>query len=271
MSKNKFLILRRITQISILFLYFAGNVWGLKILQGNLSTSVFLEVVPLSDPFAVLQILATGTLLTTNLIVGALIIVAFYGIFGGRAFCSWVCPVNLITDLANWLRRKLKFDQLDRPAKISRRLRFYILALTFIVSAFMGVAAFEFVSPISIFTRGVIFGFGMGFGLLLSIFLFDLFVLKNGWCGHICPLGGFYSIIGKKSLIRVHHIEENCTACMKCKVVCPEKQVLHMIAKESLPVLSGECTNCARCIEVCDDDALRFSLRNLAKNKNMGE
>jgi ferredoxin-type protein NapH len=163
MSKNKFLILRRITQISILFLYFAGNFWGLKILEGNLSTSVFLEVVPLSDPFAVLQILATGTLLTTNLIIGALIIVAFYGIFGGRAFCSWVCPVNLITDLANWLRRKLKFDQLDHQVRISRRLRFYILALTFIVSAFMGVAAFEFVSPISIFTRGVIFGFGMGF------------------------------------------------------------------------------------------------------------
>ena len=268
MSKNKFLILRRITQISILFLYFAGNFWGLKILEGNLSTSVFLEVVPLSDPFAVLQILATGTLLTTNLIIGALIIVAFYGIFGGRAFCSWVCPVNLITDLANWLRRKLKFDQLDRPAKISRRLRFYILALTFIVSAFMGVAAFEFVSQISIFTRGVIFGFGMGFGLLLSIFLFDLFILKNGWCGYICPLGAFYSFIGKWSLFRIKHIQENCTKCMKCKVVCPEKDVLFMIGKETAPILSGECTLCGRCIEVCDDEALHFHIRKIRSQKS---
>ena len=268
MSKNKFLILRRITQISILFLYFAGNFWGLKILEGNLSTSVFLEVVPLSDPFAVLQILATGTLLTTNLIIGALIIVAFYGIFGGRAFCSWVCPVNLITDLANWLRRKLKFDQLDRPAKISRRLRFYILALTFIVSAFMGVAAFEFVSPISIFTRGVIFGFGMGFGLLLSIFLFDLFILKNGWCGYICPLGAFYSFIGKWSLFRIKHIQENCTKCMECKTVCPEKDVLFMIGKETAPVLSGECTLCGRCIEVCNDEALHFHIRKIRSQKS---
>jgi ferredoxin-type protein NapH len=58
---------------------------------------------------------------------------------------------------------------------------------------------------------------------------------------------------------------------MKCKVVCPEKQVLHMIGKESIPVLSGECTNCARCIEVCDDDALRFSIRDLIQNKKTGE
>ncbi len=106
---------------------------------------------------------------------------------------------------------------------------------------------------------------------ILVIFLFDLFVLKNGWCGHICPLGGFYSLIGKYSLIRVHHNVDNCTECMKCKEVCPEDQVLFMITKESLPVLNGECTNCARCIEECDDDALNFSIKKLKigeKNEN---
>jgi len=52
---------------------------------------------------------------------------------------------------------------------------------------------------------------------------------------------------------------------MKCKTVCPEHQVLHMIGKQSLSVTSGECTNCARCIEVCDDDALGFSIRKFAE------
>ena len=54
---------------------------------------------------------------------------------------------------------------------------------------------------------------------------------------------------------------------MKCKVVCPEIQVLHMIDKSSEPVLQ-ECTLCARCIEVCEDDALNFELRNYMKEKN---
>jgi ferredoxin-type protein NapH len=49
---------------------------------------------------------------------------------------------------------------------------------------------------------------------------------------------------------------------MKCKEVCHENQVLSMIGKDSIPVLSGECTNCARCIEVCEDDALNFSIIN---------
>lgn len=263
MSKYKYLILRRVSQLSILFLYFAGNMWGLKMLMGNLSTSIFMGIIPLSDPFAVLQILATGTLITIDLIIGAGIILLFYGIFGGRAFCSWVCPVNMLTDLANWIRRKLKIDKIDRRIWISRRVRYYMIALTFLLSGLMGVTAFEFISPISIFTRGVIFGFGMGLGLLLSIFLLDLFVIKNGWCGHICPLGAFYSIIGKWSIFKVKHIQENCTLCMNCKDVCPEKDVLFMIGKETAPILSGECTLCGRCIEVCDDEALHFHIRNL--------
>jgi ferredoxin-type protein NapH len=40
-----------------------------------------------------------------------------------------------------------------------------------------------------------------------------------------------------------------------------------MVGKSSEQVLSGECTNCARCIEVCDDDALNFSLRDLITHK----
>ena len=40
-----------------------------------------------------------------------------------------------------------------------------------------------------------------------------------------------------------------------------------MISKESLQVLDGACTNCGRCVEVCDDDALNFSIRKLAKEK----
>jgi len=108
---------------------------------------------------------------------------------------------------------------------------------------------------------------GFGFSAILIIFFFDLFVHENGWCGYVCPLGGFYSLVGKFSLIRVKHNVDNCTECMKCKVVCPEKEVLHMVAKHSATVTMGACTNCARCIEVCDDDALNFSIRNFIDKK----
>jgi ferredoxin-type protein NapH len=271
-NNYRYLILRRVVQISLLVLYFGANAWGWTILMGNLSSSRFLDIVPISDPYAALQMFAAGAVLSADLLMGAALITVLYLVIGGRAFCSWVCPVNMITDAANYLRKKLEIDRVvgvKQPA--SRNIRYWVLALSLIISFVMGITAFEFISPISMVHRGIIFGLGFGWAAMLIIFLFDLFVLKNGWCGHICPLGGFYSLVGKFSLIRVFHSEENCTLCMKCKDVCTENQVLHMVGKQSLSVLSGECTNCARCIEVCEDDALGFSIRKLAQNKKMGE
>lgn len=267
-NNYRYLILRRVTQIGLLVLYFGGNAWGWTILRGNLSSSLFLNVVPMSDPYAALQMLAAGGVLAADLLIGVAVITIFYMLIGGRSFCSWVCPVNMITDAANFLREKLEINRIQgmkQPA--SRKIRYWVLMLSLIISAVMGVTAFEFISPISMVHRGIVFGLGFGWAAMLVIFLFDLFVLKDGWCGHICPLGGFYSFIGRLSLIRVHHDEAKCTLCMKCKVVCPEHQVLHMVGKQSSPVFSGECTNCARCIEVCEDDALEFSIRKLVNYK----
>jgi len=279
-SNIKYLILRRIVQIGLLVLYFMGSWYGWRVLQGDLSTSLLFGKVPLSDPFALLQIFVTSAVVGVNVLIGAAIITLFYALIGGRAFCSWVCPVNMITDLAAWLRRKLLIDRIERKIWISRNLRYYMIVLALIISAISGLAAFEIVSPITIFNRNVVFGIqvvegslgfalGAGIGLLVAIFLFDLFAVKNGWCGHICPLGGVYSLIGKYSLIRVKHNSDNCTLCMKCKSVCPEVEVLGMIGKRSEFVSKAECTNCGRCVDVCDDDALGFELRSFLKN-NVG-
>jgi ferredoxin-type protein NapH len=262
-NNYRYLIARRFVQISVMVLYFSANAWGWTVLTGNLSSSSILGVVPLSDPYAALQMLAAGAIMATDLIIGALIITVIYGLIGGRMFCSWVCPVNPITDAANFLRRKLNFNQIQKKQPANKNIRYWVIILSLIISFALGVTAFEFISPISMIHRGIIFGFGFGWAAILIIFLFDLFVLKHGWCGHICPLGATYSIIGKFSLLKVDHNVDNCTECMKCKDVCPEVQVLGMIAKNSEQVLNSECTNCARCIEVCDDDALNFSIRNL--------
>ncbi len=41
-----------------------------------------------------------------------------------------------------------------------------------------------------------------------------------------------------------------------------------MIGKQSGRVNSGECIRCGRCVEVCNDDALNFSILNLQGEKN---
>lgn len=264
--KHRFLILRRISQFSLIFLYGAANWWGFKFLQGDLGSSMLLKKVPLADPYAVLQASAAGAIMGVNALVGAGIVLFFYAFIGGRAFCSYVCPVNLVTDLANLLRRVLRFDEVERKIWVSRNVRYWILAMSIILSAILGISAFELISPIGILNRGLIYGVGFGAAVIAGVFLFDLFALKNGFCGHICPTGGFYSLVGKFNIIRVAHNQKKCTLCMKCVNICPERQVLSMIGKKSEYVNGGECTNCGRCVEVCDDDALGFHLRAFKKD-----
>jgi len=263
--KHRFLISRRFVQLSLILLYGAANWWGLKVLQGNLGSSSIMGKIPLSDPYAVIQMSAAGAILGFNALLGALIIAVFYAVFGGRAFCSWVCPVNMVTDAANWLRRLLRFDEAERKVWMSRNIRYWILGLSIPLSFILGIAAFELISPIGILSRGLIYGMGFGSAVIISVFLFDLFAIKNGFCGHICPLGGFYSLLGRFSIFRVKHDQQKCTLCMKCVNICPERQVLSMVGKKSEFVTNTECTNCGRCVEVCDDDALNFNIRAFKK------
>lgn len=268
MKNIKYLLLRRVTQFTILFLYFGANAYGWHMLEGTFGASRLFGFIPLADPYTVVQVLASGFILGADVLLGALIIILFYMVVGGRAFCSWVCPINMVTDLANWLRRRLKLDKEEVNYRfIKRRARYWIMVLGIVVSAVVCVAAFEVLSPITIMQRGLVFGFGAGIAVIIAIFLFDLFGVKNGWCGHLCPLGAAYSVIGSKSLIRVKHNHENCTNCMDCKIVCPENQVLHMINKSSIAVTDGECTNCGRCVDVCNDDALEFGIRSFTKQQ----
>lgn len=259
-TRHRFLMLRRLSQLSILVLFVGANICGWNILKGNLSNSRILDAVPLTDPFALLQMTATGNIAAREALIGGVLIVVFFALLGGRAFCSWVCPMNMITDLARRLRRMLPNNG-GISLRIGRNVRYWAVGLTLILSAVLGIAAFEWISPISTLHRGLIFGMGTGWTAIAAVFLFDLLLVQHGFCGHVCPLGAFYALIGTFSFIRVRHLKDNCTHCMKCLEHCPEQQVLPMVGLSNSLVTSGECTNCAKCIDVCRDDAMKFGFR----------
>lgn len=261
MGQYRYLILRRIIQLGLLILFAGANWWGWNVLMGNYSSARVMETFYLTDPHAVTQAFAAGFIMSADALTGALIVLIFYALIAGRSFCSWVCPVNMITDLATWLRKKLKLTKAGSYFQISRKTRYWILFLGIVLSAITGVAAFEVINPITILHRGIIFGFGMGWAVIIALFLFDLLVVEYGWCGHLCPLGAFYSGASHFSLIKVKHEVEKCTMCMKCFAVCHEEQVLDLIGNDS-GFIKGACSNCGRCVEVCDDHALRFKINN---------
>ncbi len=261
MRAYRFMLLRRSSQAAILGLFICGNLLGWQALRGTLSSSRVLDTVPLTDPFALLQIIATQHSVASDALLGGLIVILFFGLLAGRAFCSWVCPLNVVTDAAGWLRKKTVLHVSGSRFVLSRKTRYGAIGVSLVVSFATGIAAFEWISPITMLQRGIIFGMGLGWTLVLAVFLFDLFVQRDGFCGHVCPLGGFHASITRFSLIRIRHDQGKCTSCGKCLDICPEQQVLQMVGKASGAVTSGACTNCGRCIEVCDDDAMKFGIR----------
>lgn len=260
----RYLILRRVSQLSILLLFIGTARWGwtlagAPLLSGNLSAAKLAGFLPLADPFATLQILLTWRLPASEVLLGAAIVLGFYTLVGGRVWCAWVCPVNLVTDLAGWLQNRWGTGNV---LHLPRKLRYYTLALTVVLCPIAGLAAFEWVSPIAMLHRELVFGVGMGLIAVAGVFLFDLLVLRHGWCGHLCPLGAFYAIVGRVAQVRVALDRNTCTRCGECIRVCPEPQVLNLVeAAERGFVRSGECTNCARCIPICPEESLAFTLR----------
>jgi ferredoxin-type protein NapH len=264
LAAHKWLILRRISQFGILGLFLLGPLAGIWIVKGNLNFSYTLGVLPLTDPYVALQSLATGHLPETLGLIGLAIVVGFYLLVGGRVYCSWVCPVNVVTDAAGWLRDRLG---IKGSVHLSRQTRYWVLGMTLVGSALTGVVLWELINPISMLHRGLIFGLGMAWTVVLSIFLFDLFVMSRGWCGRLCPVGAFYSLLGHWSPVRVAAPQRRaCNDCMDCFEVCPEPQVIRPALKgeakgQGPVILSADCTNCGRCIDVCSKDVFTFGLR----------
>ncbi|MBQ9240769.1 MAG: quinol dehydrogenase ferredoxin subunit NapH [Duodenibacillus sp.] len=278
----RYTIARRFVQLAILGLFIGTarlgwTLFGEPLLSGDFSSSLLLGLIPLSDPFAVLQKLCAGHTPELTMIAGSLIVLAVWIVLGGRSFCAWMCPMNLVTDLADQLRTWLgiKSDML----RIHQNARYAVAVGALAASAVSGTAAFEWVSPQAFLWRELVWGLGWGCAsAVLGVFALDLLGMRRGWCGHLCPLGAFWSTVGKAGIIRPMFDASKCDKCAKCIRICPEPHVMGLKdAAEHGFVKSGACLNCGRCIAVCPQDAIQFGLRFNAKpnqtfmNSNQGE
>lgn len=262
-AANRWLLSRRLVQLALLGLFLVGPLCGWWIVKGTLASSLTLDVLPLTDPLIALQSLLAGHPVLASVWWGALIVTVFYLLVGGRVFCSWVCPVNMVTDCAAWARTRLGWRD---GASLPRSVRYGILGGVLLTSLLTGTIAWEFVNPVTMLHRGLVYGaWGAGTAtvlLTLAVFVLDFAVTPRLWCGALCPVGAFYGgVLGHTALLRVAATErERCDRCMECFAVCPERQVLHgPLWGEQSPVITGvSCTNCGRCIDVCPENVFRF-------------
>lgn len=276
LTQHRWTLSRRCVQVGIWLLFFGTAQYGWsfldqRLLSGTLSQSSLLGVLPLAEPFAFIQRLLAGTLPTLTALTGFFVVNLIYLALGPRVFCGWICPMNPVTEFAQWTRQQLHLT--NDFIKLPKQVRWLLFGAILLTCLLTGHAAFEAINPQALLWRSLIFGSLLSaISAALGIFLLDTFITRNGWCGHLCPLGTYWILLGKlktPALLRVHFEKEKCNRCGECIRICPERQIINFKELEhTARIQHSECLHCGKCMEVCSTHAFSFRPAKPLKKTN---
>lgn len=88
---------------------------------------------------------------------------------------------------------------------------------------------------------------GWLFAAILAVIILLNLVAERFWCRYLCPLGAFYGLSGKVSLIR-RRVNASCIKCKLCEDACPTGTIRRDKDCSSDP---GECIMCLKCMYSC--------------------
>ena len=261
---------RRATAGAFLALLILGRFDWFPWVKGSMTATSWYGVVPLVDPLAALEVTLASRTIHWTVVVGAGLLL-FVAALLGPVFCGWVCPLGLLLDLNNGVRRHLGRFLLQAGVEaptvhVPRHIKYGILTAVLTFSLVAQVPAFQTVSPINLLAYGVIFAQGPGLLIVLGVLLVE-YGLPRVWCRALCPLGALYTLVGRLGLlrvrVRVNAVDAAKIPCRECTSHCPmdiavrEKYVL----KGKPAIDDPHCIRCGTCVDVCQKDALSLGFR----------
>ncbi len=229
------------------------------------------------------------------------IIVLLLSLLFGRAYCSFLCPLGVMQDIAGFFRRIKKKWRVFRYRKPNPIFWYSILVAT-LVSAFAGSLVMinlldpfsnigriftNLFKPIYLILNNLLADMAGWFGSYHFVknsipthppisYLFPLFVLisisllaffRGRWyCNTICPVGALLGLISKFSWLKIKLDAKACTHCGACSSNCKAE----CIDLKELSISYDRCVSCYNCLDVCKDNAAGFEwdLPKLFRNKN---
>jgi polyferredoxin len=188
------------------------------------------------------------------------------GLFAGKFFCSWLCPVGTLSEAVGKFGRKIlgRNYWMWRPLDVMLRGVKYLLLLFFVKIILIDMSpralasfldspywAVSDVKMLHLFTRMSITTIVV---LALLICLSSLYV--NFWCRYLCPYGALLGLASLISPWKIRRDLSGCTRCGNCSASCPSGLQVH----ERTVVRSPECSDCLNCTAACPEkDVLLMS------------
>lgn len=216
---------------------------------------------PISALVSLKQFIFTGTI--NRIHPSALVIflmVCLTALMLKKGFCSWICPVGLLSDGIAKLHITIFKKKVSLPILPDLLLRTikYGLAGFFIWSIFykMPIGSIEqfIISPYNQFADvKMLFFFThisqTAFIVMLSL-IFLSFIIPYFWCRYLCPYGAILSVLSFLSIGKIKRDPSHCTHCGRCEKKCPSQ--IQIQSKEQIH--SSECTACMTCVKNCPED-----------------
>lgn len=174
-----------------------------------------------------------------------LILFILLTVFGGRAYCSAVCPIGAIQELFS----KVPVPKISIPWK-----RAVLIIHLFVGIAFVFFALFIPNFPVKCMGMKYFFYLeitSLKFYLFALIMVIGLFIYRP-FCRFICPYGLLLTAAAYFSVFKLRRTND-CITCKKCEKVCPVGEAYENSNK-------AECFLCGRCTNVCPvKGALEYS------------
>ncbi len=228
-----------------------GSVWTADVLGFKVS-----------DPLAAIESTTTSMTVCGPLWLSALVPVLLTVLLG-RAFCGWVCPMNLVFEINDKLRGLLLRTGYNvRNIRFGRFTKYVVLGVGLAVAFAVGMPILSLLYPPAVLSREVYYrvytgAFGSGLLLLAGICFIELILSRRWWCRYVCAGGAVYSALAYKSRLRIRRDDARCNQCGDCVPTCPYD--LRPMTQD----LGADCDQCGRCVRECDPGALAYTLRLL--------
>ncbi|UCH65860.1 MAG: 4Fe-4S binding protein [Ignavibacterium sp.] len=191
----------------------------------------------------------------------------------GKSFCSWLCPVGLLSELVGdfgekLFKRRLKLPKfLDYPLRSLKYLMlgFLVYSVIFLMTDLALEAFLD--SPYNLISDIKMYYFFANISRTSLIVIAVLFVLsifiRNFWCRFLCPYGALLGIFSILSPNKIKRDTVSCIDCELCTKACPS----FIKVDKAKTIISDECTSCMNCVDVCPV-ADTLELKTVTPSKN---